>query len=176
MLYILHCALHFTFHLSTAISKVLPHWKTRKNTKKLLVFGENDSRRLSIFLQNFIFWNFDHISITYNQINYRNVCFPKVIMILIMTAQVLFFDVFYFFIFFWCTLMLLSVFGEKQREHHHRAQHIRISLDAKFYAGYVVLIFWTKFDQKVYFASKAGEIDITIELSNRTIPTFILER
>ena len=95
-----------------------------------------------------------------------------------MTAQVLFFRcfLFYFILFFRRTLMLLSVFGEKQREHHHRTQHIRISLDAKFYVRYVVLIFWTKFDQKVYFASKAGEINITIELSNRTIPTFILER
>ena len=59
------------------------------------VFGENDSRCLSNFLQTHIFWNFDHISRTYNQINYRNIWFAKVIIILIMTAQVLFFDVFF---------------------------------------------------------------------------------
>ena len=56
----------------------------------MLVFGENDSHRLSNFLQTHIFWNFDHISRIYNQINYRNIWFPKVIIILIMTAQVLF--------------------------------------------------------------------------------------
>ena len=58
------------------------------------VFGENDSFRLSNFLQTHIFWKFDHISRTYNQINYRNVWFPKVIIILIMTAQALFFNAF----------------------------------------------------------------------------------
>ena len=35
------------------------------------VFGENDSHRLSNFLQTHIFWNFDHISRIYNQTNYR---------------------------------------------------------------------------------------------------------
>ena len=83
-------ALHFTSYLSIALSKILPHSKTIKNAKKLSVFGENDSRRLSNFLQTHIFWKFDHISRTYNQINYRNIWFPKVIIILIMTAQVLF--------------------------------------------------------------------------------------
>ena len=50
------------------------------------VFGENDSRRLS---------DFDHISRVYNQINYRNISFAKVTIILIMMAQVLFFDIFF---------------------------------------------------------------------------------
>ena len=59
------------------------------------VFGENDSHRLSDFLQTHIFWNFDHISRIYNQINYRNIWFPKVIIILIIMAQVLFFNVFF---------------------------------------------------------------------------------
>ena len=54
------------------------------------IFGENNSPRLSIFLQTHIFWNFDHISRICNQINYRNIWFPKVKIILIMTAQVLF--------------------------------------------------------------------------------------
>ena len=60
------CTLHFTFYLSTALSKILPHSKTVKNTKK------NDPGCLSNFLQTRIFWNFDHASRTYNQINYRN--------------------------------------------------------------------------------------------------------
>ena len=58
------------------------------------VFGENDSRRLSNFLQTHIFSKFAHISRIYNQINYSNIWFPKVIIILIMTAQVLFFNAF----------------------------------------------------------------------------------
>ena len=75
-------ALHFTSHLFIALSKILPHSKTIKNAKKLPVFGENDSCRLSNFLQTRIFWNFDHISRIYNQTNYRNIWFPKVIIIL----------------------------------------------------------------------------------------------
>ena len=60
----------------------------------MLVFGENDSR-LSNFLQTQIFWNFDHISKIYSHINYRNNWFSKVILILIMTTQVLFPNVFF---------------------------------------------------------------------------------
>ena len=63
--------------------------KTVWTSKKLSIFGENDSRRLSYFLQTHIFWNFDHISRIYNQINYRNIWFPNVIIALTMTAQVL---------------------------------------------------------------------------------------
>ena len=85
---------HFTSYLSTAFTKILPHLKTIKNTKKLSVFGENDSRRLSNFLQTQIFRNFNHISTISNQINYRNIWLPKVIIFLIVTAQVLFFDIF----------------------------------------------------------------------------------
>ena len=87
-------ALHFTSYLSIALSKILPHPKTIKNAKKLSVFGEKDSRRLSNFLQTHIFWNFDHISRICNQINYRNIWFPRLIIILLITAQVLFFNVF----------------------------------------------------------------------------------
>ena len=58
------------------------------------VFGKNNSCHLSIFLQTHTFWKFD-ISRTYNQINYKNIWFAKVIMILIMMAQVLLFDVFF---------------------------------------------------------------------------------
>ena len=83
-------ALHFTSYLFIALSKILPHSKTIKNSKKLLVFGENDSRRSSNFLQTHIFWNFDHVYKIWNQINYKFIWFPKVIIILIMTAQVLF--------------------------------------------------------------------------------------
>ena len=60
-----------------------------------MVFGENNSRRLSNFLQTHIFWKIDHISRTYNQINYRNIWFAKVKTILIMMAQVPFFDIFF---------------------------------------------------------------------------------
>ena len=87
---LINFALHFTSYLSIALSKILPYSKTIKNANNLLVFGESDSRGLSNFLQTHIFFNFDHISRIYNQINYRNVRFPKVIIIIIMTAQVLF--------------------------------------------------------------------------------------
>ena len=68
-----HFALQWTSYLSSALSKILPRSKTIKNTKKLLVFGENDSHHLSNFLQRHIFLIFDHISRIYNQINYRNI-------------------------------------------------------------------------------------------------------
>ena len=42
-------ALHFTSYLSIALSKILPNLKTTKNTKKLSIFGENDSHCLSSF-------------------------------------------------------------------------------------------------------------------------------
>ena len=88
-------ALHFTSHLFIALSKILPHSKTIKNAKKLSVFGENDSCRLSNFLQTRIFWNFDHISRIYNQTNYRNIWFPKVIIILSWRHKCFFFNVFF---------------------------------------------------------------------------------
>ena len=87
-------ALHFTSCLSIALSKILPYWKTIKNTKKLSVFGENDSRRLSNYLQTHNFWKFDHIFRTCNETNYRNIWFAKVTIILIMMVQVLFFNIF----------------------------------------------------------------------------------
>ena len=87
-------ALHFTSYLSIALFKTLSHSKTRKNAKKLSAFGENNSRCLPNFLQTHVFWNFDHISRTYNQINYRNIWLTKVIITLTMTAQMLFVDVF----------------------------------------------------------------------------------
>ena len=64
--------------------------RTRSQKINYDVFGEKDSYLLSNSLQTHIFWKFDHISRIYNQINYRNIWFPKVIIILIMTAQVLF--------------------------------------------------------------------------------------
>ena len=69
------------------------------------VFGENDSCRLSSSWQTHIFGKFDHISRTYNQINYRNIWFAKVAIILIIMAQVLFW---FFFLRKIPTLMLLS--------------------------------------------------------------------
>ena len=47
------------------------------------------------FLQTCIFGNFEHISRIWNRINYRNIWFPKVIINLIMPAQVLFFQCFF---------------------------------------------------------------------------------
>ena len=44
---------------------------------KLLVFRENDSRRLSDILQMHCFWNFDHISRIYNKINSMNNWFSE---------------------------------------------------------------------------------------------------
>ena len=69
-------ALHLTSYLSIAASKILPHSKKVKNTKKLSVFGKNNSRCLSIFLETLIFGHIvisGNISRTYNQINYRNI-------------------------------------------------------------------------------------------------------
>ena len=48
-------ALHFIYYLSIVLSKIFPHSKAIKNAKKLSVFGKNDSRRLSNFLQAHIF-------------------------------------------------------------------------------------------------------------------------
>ena len=73
---------------------MLPHLKVIKNGNKLSVFRENDSHCLSNFLHTHICWNFDHIFRIYNQINYRIIWFGKVIIILIITAQVLFFNAF----------------------------------------------------------------------------------
>ena len=87
-------ALHFTSYLSIPLSKILPHSKTIKNAMKLSVFCKNDYRRLSNLLKIHILWNHDHISWTYNQINYNNIWFAKEIIILIKMALVLFFDVF----------------------------------------------------------------------------------
>ena len=50
-----NCALHFTSYLSIALSKILLHSQTIKNAKKLSLFGKNNSRRLSYFLQTHIF-------------------------------------------------------------------------------------------------------------------------
>ena len=88
-------ALHFTSYLSIELSIISSNSKTKKNTKYLSVLVENDSRRLSNFLQTNIFWNFDNVSRTYYQINYRNIWLPKAIIILIIIAQVLFFNVFF---------------------------------------------------------------------------------
>ena len=44
-------ALYLTFYLFIALLKILSHSKTIKNATELSVFGENDSRHLSNFLQ-----------------------------------------------------------------------------------------------------------------------------
>ena len=87
-------ALHFTPYLSIALSKILPHSKTIKSAKKLSVFGENNTSRLSNFLQTHIFWKFDHICRICNQVNYRNIWLTRAAKILVMMAQVLFSNIF----------------------------------------------------------------------------------
>ena len=42
------------------LHKTLTHSKTIKNVKKLLVFAESDSCRLSDFSDTHFFWNFDY--------------------------------------------------------------------------------------------------------------------
>ena len=74
--------------------KILAHSKTIKNAEKLSILGQNNSRRLSNFLETRIFWKFDHISRIYNQIIKRNIRFAQVTIILIMIEQVLFLDIF----------------------------------------------------------------------------------
>ena len=83
-------ALYITSYLSIVLSKILPHSKTIKNARKLSIFSENDPHRLSNFLQTHTFWKFYHISRTYHKINYKNIWFAKVTIILITMAQVLF--------------------------------------------------------------------------------------
>ena len=82
-------ALQFTSYLPIALFKILPYSKTIISAKKLSIFSENYSRCLSNFLQTHIFWNFGHVSRICYIIDYRNIWFAKVIIILIMTAQVL---------------------------------------------------------------------------------------
>ena len=90
---ILHCIplpiypLHFPkfFPIQKQYQTLKNCWYLEKTTLAIYLF----------FLQTHIFWKFDHISRTYNQINYRNIWFTKVIIILIMTVQVLLFDVFF---------------------------------------------------------------------------------
>ena len=84
-------SLYITSYLSIALSKILPHSKTIRNAKKLSLFGENDSRRLSTFLQTHNFWRSGHISRIYNEIKYKNIWLAKLTIILIMMAQVSFF-------------------------------------------------------------------------------------
>ena len=91
----------------------LPHSKTVKNTKKLSVFGKNDSRRLSNFLRTHIFWKFDYISRTYNQINYRNIWFAKVTTLIMMTEVFFFFGIFVEKGRTWIPLSNMEIFAKK---------------------------------------------------------------
>ena len=80
------CPLHFS-----KFCPIQKQWKTLRNCRYLV---KTTLAIYLIFLQIHIFWNFDDISRIYNQINYRNIWFLKVIIILSMTLQVLFFNVF----------------------------------------------------------------------------------
>ena len=52
---------HFLFIYCTFQNSAL--FKHNKSAKKLSVFGENDSRRVSNFLQTHVFWNFETLII-----------------------------------------------------------------------------------------------------------------
>ena len=78
----------FPMHFSK-FCPIQNQWKTLRNCRHLV---KTTLAIYLIFLQVHIFWNFDHISRIDNQINYRNIWFPKLILNLIMTAQVLFFN------------------------------------------------------------------------------------
>ena len=58
---------------------------------------------------------------------------------------------------------MLSV--QKRKFEPRRIDHIRISLGAKFHLKPTINIFKTKFAQKGYFLSKAGQMNNTIEFS-----------
>ena len=88
----LNFALHFTSFLSIALSKILSGLKTIKKLRSCRYLIK--TTLLFILFLTHSFWNFVHISRTYNQINHRNIRFAKVIIILIMTTQVLLFDLF----------------------------------------------------------------------------------
>ena len=68
-------------------------------------------------------------------------------------------------IFFWYQNYPKRVFPVKnsKSESHHWILYIWISLDMKFQLKLTILIFWTKFTQKVYFQSKKEKVNITID-------------
>ena len=68
--------------------KFCPFQKQEKGY--LSVSGKNDPAVYLIFYKLIFFWNFDHVSRTYNQVNYRNIWFAKVVIIFIRTGQALF--------------------------------------------------------------------------------------
>ena len=132
MVFLVLLYIHVLHYISLPIYPLLfpkfcPHSKTITTAKKLGTFGESDSRRLSNFLQTHIFWNFNDISIIYNQINYRNIWFPKVIMILIMTAQVLSM----FFQKKTCTLIPLAFCWTKMENSTHSFREVNFVLEIK---------------------------------------------
>ena len=52
---------------------------------------------------------------------------------------------------------------ERKFEHHHRILHIRVFLGTNFHLKPAIIILWTKFAQKGYFPSKAGQMNIAIK-------------
>ena len=85
---------YFHFHFLFSLFS-LPNFALHFTSISFHFTSFHNSRRLSNFLQTNIFWNFDNVSRTYYQINYRNIWLPKAIIILIIIAQVLFFNVFF---------------------------------------------------------------------------------
>ena len=78
--------LHFTSYLSIAFSKILPQSKTIKNSKKLSVFGKT-TLVVYVIVYKLIFFK---TLIIFLKPAIKLITFEKVIIILIMTAQVLF--------------------------------------------------------------------------------------
>ena len=54
---------------------------------------------------------------------------------------------------------------KSESKHYQHIPHIRISADVTFHLKQAILIFSTKFAQKVYFLTKAGQTIITTEFS-----------
>ena len=59
----------------------------------------------------------------------------------------------------------LFLIQSKTNEHHHQVQDIRINLGNNFHLNLTALILWIKYAQKMSFPSKAGQMNMTIELS-----------
>ena len=81
-----------------------------------------------------------------------------------------------FCISFFCTKRVLLV-QNITNVHRHSFQHVWISLDFKCYLQQTILIFWTKFVQKVYFLPRTEKVNITIRFSILKLfwlPNFIL--
>ena len=58
--------------------------------------------------------------------------------------------------------MVFPVYNIKN-EHHHQIPNIRINIGTKLYLKKTILIFWSKFSQKVYIRCKVEKMNINTE-------------